>query len=151
MTRFSRRLAWDTPANPLALLLDERRRQRAPLIDLTESNPTRVDIEYPAGELCAALADPRATLYEPTPHGLPHARRAVADYYKERAKVPWAPGFDVDPRRIVLTASTSEGYAWLFKLLADPGDAVLVPRPSYPLFDYLAALEGVRLVQYPLV
>src|SRR5262249_17604613 len=94
--------------------------------------------------ILAAVSDPRSRRYEPTPAGLPEAREAVADYYHAR-------GHRVLPEQIVLTASTSEAYALLFKLLADPGDDVLVPRPSYPLFDYLAALEAIRPVAYPLV
>ena len=82
--------------------------------------------------------------YEPSPAGLPEAREAVADYYAARGQA-------VEPERILLTASTSEAYSYLFKLLADPGDEVLVPRPSYPLFAFLAALESVRIVPYPLV
>jgi aspartate/methionine/tyrosine aminotransferase len=82
-------------------------------------------------------------IYDPVPAGSVKARQAVAAYYAAR-------GIDVDPGCILLTSSTSEAYAWLFKLLADPGDEVLVPRPSYPLFEFLAAMESVRVTQYPL-
>jgi aspartate/methionine/tyrosine aminotransferase len=145
MIRFSRRLAWGAAENALALLLDEKRASGAPLLDLTESNPTRVGLPYPDEDLLAALTDPRALRYEPTPKGLATARRAIADYYRGRDAT-----HEVDTDDLLLTASTSEAYAWLFKLLADPGDAVLVPHPSYPLFDFLAALESVRLAPYPL-
>ena len=143
MRVFSSRLQWDSQPNPLSLLLAEKRRSGAAILDLTESNPTRAGLDYPGGELLAALADPRALLYDPDPRGLLAAREAVSEYYSQR-------GVDVPASRILLTASTSEAYSYLFKLLADPGDEILVPRPSYPLFDYLAAMESVCAVQYPL-
>jgi hypothetical protein len=121
--------------------LDEKRSAGAAILDLTESNPTAAGFAYPSDQILAALADPRALRHEPAAAGLPSARAAVSEYYSGR----------VDPSRILLTASTSEAYAFVFKLLADPGDEVLVPRPSYPLFDFLAALDAVRVVQYPLV
>ena len=139
---FSSRLQWNTQPNPLAILLAEKRRQGAPVLDLTESNPTRAGLDYP-GELSEALADPRSLRYDPEPRGLSSAREAVAQYYARQ-------GVSIDPSRILLTASTSEAYAFLFKLLTDPGDEVLVPRPSYPLFEYLAAMENLRVRQYPL-
>jgi hypothetical protein len=113
------------------------------LFDLTESNPTRAGVSYPE-DLLAPLAHEAARRYEPSPQGLLRPRQAVAADYARR-------GFAVGPERLVLTASTSEAYAFLFKLLADPGDEVLVPRPGYPLFDYLAGLENVRTSGYPLV
>jgi alanine-synthesizing transaminase len=140
---FSSRLDWDLKPNRIAALLEARRRAAAPIIDLTESNPTRAGLTYPARDILDALADPRSLLYEPSPAGLSEARAAVAQYYASR-------GDSVPPERIFLTASTSEAYAWLFKLLAAPGDEVLVPRPSYPLFEFLARLESVHVVQYPL-
>jgi hypothetical protein len=111
---------------------------------LTESNPTHAGLAYPGQEILTALGDPRSLLYEPSPAGAAEARNSVAAYYAAR-------GAPVPPGAIVLTASTSEAYAHLFKLLADPGDEVLVPRPSYPLFEFLARLESVRAVEYPLV
>jgi hypothetical protein len=143
MRVFSSRLQWDSQPNPLSVLLAEKRRSGAAIFDLTESNPTRAALDYPGGELLAALGDPRALLYEPDPRGLLVTRDAVSEYYSQR-------GVDVPASRILLTASTSEAYSYLFKLLADPGDEILAPRPSYPLFDYLAAMESVRVVQYPL-
>lgn len=110
----------------------------AALLDLTESNPTRVGLPYPADALLQALAPPELARYEPAPRGLPSARAAVAARH------------GCAPDDVLLTASTSEAYSYLFKALCDPGDAVLAPQPSYPLFDYLAALEGVELVTYPL-
>lgn len=94
--------------------------------------------------MLSALADPRSLRYEPSAAGIEAARSAVSQYYLD------ALNREVSPGRVLLTASTSEAYGFLFKLLADPGDEVLVPRPSYPLFDYLAALDSVRVVQYPL-
>ncbi len=125
--------------------LAERRTSGAPILDLTESNPTAAGFSYPAESILGALADPRSLHYEPAAAGIPAARTAVSEYYSS------ALGAEIRPDRILLTASTSEAYAFVFKLLADPGDEVLVPAPSYPLFDYLAALDSVRVVQYPLV
>jgi len=138
---FSSRLNWGIPANPLSRLLAEKRASGAAILDLTESNPTNAGFTYPADHILNALADPRSLCYEPSPAGILAARSAVSKYY----------GGKVDAGRILLTASTSEAYALLFKLLADPGDEILVPRPSYPLFDFLAALDSVRVVEYPLV
>jgi aspartate/methionine/tyrosine aminotransferase len=140
---YSSRLDWNVQPNPIAALLEEKRRAGVALLDLTESNPPAARIEYPAGAIAAALAGGGALRYDPTPAGLPSAREAVASYYAER-------GVTVDPARVLLTASTSEAYAYLFKLLCDPGDEVLTPRPSYPLFEYLARLESVNVRQYPL-
>lgn len=141
---FSSRLRWNLTTNRLARLLEEKRRMGATVLDLTESNPTCVGFDYPVAEILGALAQPQAMGYEPSPRGLFAARQAIAGYYGERGEV-------VDPEHIHLTASTSEGYSYLFKLLADQGDAVLVPQPSYPLFDFLSALEGVELRPYELV
>ena len=140
---FSSRLQWDSQPNPLTALLEKKRAASAPVLDLTGSNPTRAGFVYPEPEIQAAFASAPALAYDPSPRGLVSARDAVARYYAGR-------GSDVEPSRIVLTASTSEAYAYLFKLLADPGDEILVPRPSYPLFEFLAALESVEVRQYPL-
>jgi len=140
---FSRRFKWDLEPTRFARLIEEKKRAGARVLDLTESNPTRAGFDYPVEEILAALAKTSSMLYEPTPRGLPVAREAVAGYYAER-------GFDVAPERIHLTASTSEAYSFLFKLLADQGESILVPQPSYPLFEFLAALEGVELRPYEL-
>ena len=132
---FSSRLDWNVQTNRLSALLKSKQR----VLDLTESNPTRAGLEYPRQQILDALADARALRYDPEPRGLLSAREAVAKYYG-----------DVPASRILLTASTSEAYAYLFKLLCDPGDEILSPRPSYPLFEFLAGLESVRVVQYPL-
>lgn len=140
---FSKRFKWSLESSRFARLIEEKKRAGAQILDLAESNPTRADFNYPADEILDALAQSPAMLYEPAPRGLLVAREAVAGYYAER-------GFNVDPERIHLTASTSEAYSFLFKLLADQGESVLVPQPSYPLFEFLAALEGVELRPYEL-
>jgi hypothetical protein len=140
---FSARFHWDQSPNRLTRLLADKRRAGAGILDLTESNPTRAGFSYPV-EIAKALADPRALRYDPQPAGLLTAREAVCRYYAEA-------GYPVAPDQVLLTASTSEAYAYLFKLLADPGDEVLVPRPSYPLFEFLATMESLRVVSYPLV
>jgi len=143
---FSSRLNWSAPENPLTRLLAEKRSRGEAVLDLTQSNPTAAGFSYPTDLLLASLADPRSLRYEPHPAGLATARAAVAEYYRQVS-----PGKNISPGRILLTASSSEAYALLFKLLVDPGDQVLVPRPSYPLFEFLAALESVCPVQYPLL
>jgi hypothetical protein len=140
---FSSRFHWDSERNPLTDLLGEKRRANAHVLDLAESNPTHAGFTYPKEEILAAISDARALRYEPDPRGMLSAREAVSRYYA-------AHGVQADPSRIVLTASTSEAYTYLFKLLMNPGDEVLVPRPSYPLFEYLAAMESVAVRQYPL-
>ena len=138
---FSTRLHWNLQQNPLARLLNEKRASGETILDLTESNPTNAQLAYPWDEVQAALADQRSLRYEPVPAGLIEARNAICDYYAGR----------VTPDRVLLTAGSSEAYGFLFKLLADPGDEVLVPCPSYPLFEFLAALESVRVIPYPLI
>lgn len=138
----SSRLPPDLTPNATARALAARRAAGARLLDLTESNPTQVGIAYP-DDLLAPLADRRALAYEPQPLGLSSAREAIALDYARR-------GIAVDAARIALTASTSEAYSWLFKLLCDPGDAVLVPRPSYPLFEHLTRLESIEALPYDL-
>ena len=129
--------------NRITRAVDEARRAGRRLVDLTVTNPTTIGIEYPP-DLLAPLASPAALTYAPHPFGAPEARAAVAADYARR-------GVHVDPERIVLTASTSEAYSLLFKLLCAPaGDAVLVPVPSYPLFEHLTTLDGVKAIVYPL-
>ncbi len=143
---FSTRLRWDAKENALAALA-RAREDDGDVIDLTESNPTCVGLPYPTEAVRAAFARADAARYVPSPLGLPEARAAVAAEY---ARPDLGPRVDIDPARIAITASTSESYGFLFKLLADPGDAVLVPEPSYPLFEYLARLEGVVPAPYRL-
>lgn len=140
---FSSRFKWNLESNRLSQLIAERRKAGIQIFDLTESNPTRAGFDYPAEEILPALANGDAMVYEPQPKGLLTAREAVAAYYVER-------GFKVDSDRLHLTASTSEAYSYLFKLLANHGDEVLIPQPSYPLFEFLASLEGVELRPYEL-
>ncbi len=135
---FSRRAAWNSPPNRLAIALADRRRRGAPIIDLTESNPTRALIAYPLEELGAAFAGAARAPYDPDPRGLRTAREAVALE------------IGCDPDDILLTASTSEAYAFLFKLLADPGDAIVTATPTYPLLEHLAALEQIELRSFAL-
>lgn len=139
---FSRRIPPQLEPNALARAVAGLRERGVPITDLTSSNPTRADIAYP-DHLLAPLADAAALRYDPHPFGLPAARAAVAADHARR-------GVTIDPAHVVLTASTSEAYSWLFKLLCDAGDAVLVPQPSYPLFEHLTALEGVRAQPYGL-
>jgi aspartate/methionine/tyrosine aminotransferase len=140
---FSRRLCWTAAENPLAALERERRSVGAGLLDLTVTNPTQVGLPYPDEALAAALSDPAIGRYDPSPLGPLAARVAVAAEYARL-------GAEVSPTAVALTASSSESYALLFKLLCDPGDVVLVPQPSYPLVDDLARLEGVKPRPYRL-
>lgn len=113
------------------------------MLDLTASNPTQCGFRYDEAGILAPLADEAALHYHPDPRGMQRAREAVVRYYAER-------GATVPPEQIFLTTSTSEAYSWLFRLLCDPGDEVLIAQPSYPLFDFLAQIEDVRLIPYPL-
>ncbi len=139
---FSSRIASDLTPNRLSAAIAALRASGVEFDDLTESNPTRVGIDYP-GRLLEALAQPSGLTYAPEPFGLPSAREAVVGDFRRR-------GMSVSRDRVVLTASTSDAYSTLFKLLCDPGDEVLVPAPSYPLFEYLAALDSVSPRTYQL-
>jgi alanine-synthesizing transaminase len=139
---FSRRTAWDTTESALAQAIRARRAAGLELLDLTISNPTICGFEFDSAALLAPLANPAALTYDPDPRGLRSARESVALYYCDHAAV--------DPDTIILTTSTSEAYSFLFRLLCDPGDQVLAPQPSYPLFDFLADLDDVTLIPYPL-
>jgi alanine-synthesizing transaminase len=139
--RFSARSAWDTEETEWARALRGRRSAGLPIFDLTASNPTRCGLRY--DDLLAPLSDPSALEYDPDPRGMKRAREAVCDYYQSHM----APA---SANQIFLTTSTSEAYSFLFRLLCDPGDEVLIAQPSYPLFDFLATLDDVHLVSYPL-
>jgi aspartate/methionine/tyrosine aminotransferase len=143
LTTLSGRSFFDLSPNALSETLARARALGQHTLDLTESNPTRAGISYDETSILRAMASPESLRYEPAPFGLPSARAAVARALSGRGRA-------VDAARVVLTASTSEAYAFLFKLLLDPGEEVLVPRPSYPLFDHLARLESVRPVPYRL-
>jgi hypothetical protein len=139
---FSTRVPADLQPNLLAAACTRLLGDGVPVLDLTDSNPTTAGFDYPT-ELLSPLADPGGLTYWPEARGLAAARAAVTADYARR-------GIAIDPARVVLTASTSEAYSLLFKILCDPGDEVLVPRPSYPLFEHLTSLEAVRAVTYDL-
>jgi alanine-synthesizing transaminase len=141
--RFSVRTGWDVGESGFAAAIREARAAGRDLVDLTISNPTVCGFAYDAERILSALGDARAMTYDPDPRGMLSAREAVAGYYRDH-------GADIDPDAVVLTTSTSEGYGYLFRLLCDAGDEVLVAQPSYPLFDFLTDLEDVRLKPYPL-
>jgi alanine-synthesizing transaminase len=141
---FSRRTEWDLAEHELAAAVRLRRAAGEELIDLTVSNPTSCGFSYSQALVLGPLSSPSALEYAADPLGMTSARAAVADYYRDL-------GAEVPVDRICLTTSTSEAYSFLFRLLCDPGDEVLVARPSYPLFDYIARLDNVELREYPLL
>lgn len=141
---FSRRTGWTLTPNRFTEVQQELRLAGAAVLDLTVSNPTHAGFAYDQSAILASLNHSASLEYDPQPKGLPSARAAVAAYYRER-------GEDADPEALVLTTSTSEGYSYLFRLLCDPDDEVLVPKPSYPLFEFLADLDDVKLVPYLLL
>lgn len=141
--RFSKRTEWNTEESALARAHRERAQRGSPIADLTASNPTRCGFVYDP-QLLEPLTDSRALDYDPQPLGLKGAREAVCGYYRDH-------GVEVCPDRVVLTTSTSEAYSFLFKLLCDPGKEIVVPQPGYPLFDFLAVLDDVRIKAAPLV
>lgn len=141
---FAERTKWNLEPNRLSEALARHRAAGKPLVDLTVSNPTECGFVYDERAILEALQDPAALKYEPEPRGLVSARQAVAEYYAER-------GVSLDVDDIFLTTSTSEAYSYAFRLLCNPGDEILIPAPSYPLFDYLADIQDVKPVRYPLV
>src|SRR5579862_301342 len=152
---FADRTNWRLAPNRLTEAVERARAGNAKLLDLTVSNPTRVGLQYDTTEILAALHSPQALDYDPQAKGLLSAREAVARYYFEHGRgerdVASNVSTVVDPERIVLTTSTSEGYSYVFRLLCNAGDELLVPKPSYPLFEFLADLQDVKLVSYPLI
>ncbi len=140
---FARRTSWEMLSNQLMQGLHDLRQDGVQIMDLTESNPTRCQFQYPKEKILAALADPANMLYDPSPSGSLDAREAIAEYYKDK-------GFSVEPRQIFLTASTSEAYTFLFRLLVNPSERILFPRPSYPLFEFLVDLNDVKMDVYSL-
>lgn len=141
--KFARRVSWETISNQLSCRLEELRRKGTLVLDLTESNPTRCGFFYPDKEILAAFQNRGNLSYAPDPLGLLSAREAVCAYYRDR-------GVALCADQIVLTSSTSEAYSFLFRLLGDPGDEIVFPRPSYPLFKYLADLNDLIMKWYPL-
>lgn len=144
LSMFSRRTHWNLETNPFTLAVQEHQRQGRELLDLSASNPTRVGLDFDCDAILKALANRDALVYDPQPRGLLSARKAVAEYYHEL-------GVPIRPDNLILTTSTSEAYSFIFRLLCDPEDEVLIPTPSYPLFEYLAQIQDVRLVPYELV
>ena len=139
---FSERTNWKLAQNRFTQAVEEVRAGGARLLDLTLSNPTRAGLIYDERAILGALASARALDYDPQAKGLVEAREAVAGYYVAS---------NVSTGQIVLTTSTSEGYSFVFRLLCNGGDELLVPKPSYPLFEFLADLQDVKLVPYPLI
>jgi alanine-synthesizing transaminase len=144
MKMFAKRTNWNLEPNRLSQALAEHRAAGKPLLDLTISNPTECGFEYDSEAILNALRNSAVLKYEPNPKGLECARRAVAEYYAEK-------GAAVALEDIILTTSTSEAYSFVFRLLCDPRDEILIPEPSYPLFDFLANILDVNLLRYPLI
>jgi alanine-synthesizing transaminase len=141
---FSQRTNWKLTPNRYTQAIEEARAKNISFIDLTVANPTQCGLQYDAAAILAAFQNPEALSYDPQPQGLLSARQELARYYVQDHDVR------VDPESVLLTTSTSEAYSFLFRLLCDPQDEVLVPTPGYPLFDFLADLQDVRLVRYPM-
>jgi aspartate/methionine/tyrosine aminotransferase len=143
---FSDRTNWKLTRNRLTEALEEVRSSGGRVLDLTISNPTRAGLRYDDHTILESLASPHAMDYDPQPKGLLSARAAVAAYYQAQHGIR-----SLNLERLILTTSTSEGYSFVFRLLCNPGDELLVPKPSYPLFEFLADLQDVKLVPYPLI
>src|SRR6266478_2321860 len=141
---FAERTNWNLAGNRLSEALARHRASGRRLLDLTASNLTECGFTYDSEAILAALRHPAALRYEPNPKGLESARRAVTEYYSAR-------GTTISADDIVLTTSTSEAYSFVFRLLCNPGDELLIPAPSYPLFGFLADILDVKLVRYPLI
>jgi len=141
---FSDRTNWPLARNRFTLALDELRASGVPLLDLTVSNPTHCGFHYDSTAILSAFQNPAALTYDPQPKGTLAARREVARYYLDDHQTA------VDPESLFLTTSTSEAYSYAFRLLCNPGDELLLPKPSYPLFEFLAGLQDIRLAPYPL-
>src|SRR5689334_19227872 len=141
---FADRTNWNLKSNRLAEAVARFRASGEKLLDLTASNPTECGFHYDGAAILKALITPAVLRYNPDPRGLTPARKAVVEYYAQR-------GDAVGVEDLILTTSTSEAYSFVFRLLCNPGDEILVPKPSYPLFEFLADLQDVRLVPYPLL
>lgn len=143
---FSSRTNWHLTPNDLSRVLKEVRASGQEIFDLTVSNPTEAGVRFDPEVVLGALVNPDAIRYDPQPRGLIETRNAVSHYYREAHRV-----FDLNPDQLILTTSTSEAYSYIFRLLCNSGDEILVPKPSYPLFEFLAGLSDVKLVPYPLI
>ena len=141
---FAKRTNWNLAPNWLSAALAAHRAAGKPLFDLTVSNPTECGFAYDSSAILSALSNPLALSYEPNPKGLESARRGVVGYYAERQE-------EISAEDIFLTTSTSEAYSFVFRTLCNPDDELLIPSPSYPLFDFLAEIQDVHLVRYPLL
>jgi aspartate/methionine/tyrosine aminotransferase len=141
---FSKRTNWKLEENAYTRALRRHRESGKPILDLTASNPTTCGFQYDEAAILAALRSPAALHYDPDPKGLRSARKAVVQYYEEK-------GARIDPEHLVLTTGTSEAYSFLFRLLCEPGDEVVIAHPSYPLFDFLATIQDVKLRPFHLV
>src|SRR5712691_753006 len=141
---FAERTNWNLAPNRLSEALAVHRAAGKPLLDLTVSNPTECGFHYDGPAILESLSNPAALVYEPNPKGLESARRAVAGYYAARRD-------EISVEDILLTTSTSEAYSYVLRTLCNPGDELLIPQPGYPLFDFLADIQDVKLVRYPLV
>ena len=141
---FATRTQWNLNRNRLAKALEDVRTRGGELLDLTASNPTECGFLYDGASILKALITPAVLKYHPDPRGMQSARGAVQNYYEQR-------GQRVSLEDLILTTSTSEAYSFAFCLLCNPGEEVLVPTPSYPLFDFLAEIQDVKLVRYPLI
>jgi alanine-synthesizing transaminase len=157
LPEFSARTRWDLRETAYAAAARAARAHAQPLLDLTASNPTTCGFVYAEHAWRSALLAAETAVYDPDPRGLLRARAAVAEYYRQGtgAEPGASPGASpgpeqILPEQILLTTSTSEAYSFLFRLLCDPGEEVLIAQPSYPLFDFLGALDCVRLIPYPL-
>ena len=138
---FSSRFIWNTEPNPLSIVLDQKKAQNETIFDLTVSNPTTAGFEYSEKAIFQALTHAESLTYSPNPKGLVTARNAVCHYYRRHSRM-------VDPESLILTTGTSESYGFVFRLLCDPGAEVLVPVPGYPLLDFLAGFEFLKIVPY---
>jgi alanine-synthesizing transaminase len=143
---FSHRTNWQLSTNALTRAIEEARASGQEILDLAVSNPTEAGVRPDPEIVLAALLNPDAMHYDPQPRGLLGARQAVCRYYRESHDVS-----DLEPESLILTTSTSEAYSYVFRLLCNPCDEILVPKPSYPLFEFLADLADVKLVPYPLL
>src|SRR5579859_6107469 len=142
---FSDRTNWPLARNPFTIALDELRASNTPLLDLTASNPTECGFHYDSTAILSAFQNPAALTYDPQPKGTLAARQEVARYYLNDHQTI------VDLESLFLTTSTSEAYSYAFRLLCNPGDEILIPAPSYPLFDFLADIQDVKVARYPLI
>src|SRR4029077_18619183 len=142
--RFARRTHWNLEENSLSRALRSLRISGKTILDLTRSNPTECGFEYDQQKIQRAFSHTEIARYQPDPRGMLRAREAVGAYYSDLQT-------SVVPDDLILTSGTSEGYSFLFRLLCNPGDQVLIPSPGYPLFDFLAELCDVKLVRYPLL